>query len=306
MSNRRKLRQRIINSKTRRNFVNGTPGRLGGLAKWLERKRTQAFIALASLVLAVVGLVFVVVPLLTSASPPNSLSIVRNTAGPSPTRYLHGKPSAKIKDTNVIVFNQRTASKYGSVYHLAVKYTARCDSQRSASFQPGTYACLIISKGRPWVENPCFGIGPKQVICSDPIGTLTAYSVVSPTYIKKYNGSFSVGGHHLPWRLTLDNGLECSWNFLDFRGRPAGYGHSHGGWFCSNSKAGWLLEPESNGHQYFGTKLSEIDAAFVSNMRQVYYAENLVQGDQRTWSVWLESPGDLEHFTPESVAQAWY
>jgi hypothetical protein len=265
------------------------------LTNWLGWKKTGGVIGVISLALA---LAFWLWP----RPAPGSLTVIPNKGGSSPSRYLHGKSSGRVADTAIILLSQKTASKHGPISHAGFKYTARCDSRYSIMPRPGAYMCILASGRNMDIGNPCFGIGPKQVVCEMPAGFMMAFDVDTPTHIKQYNSSLSVAAHFYPWRLKLANGLNCSWNWLEWRGHE----HFHGGWICAKPTADITIVPGRNLHRYYGTKFSEVNSAGILDSQQAYYAEDLVQGGQRTWSVLLESPNNIGVFHRISVMQAWY
>jgi hypothetical protein len=150
------------------------------------------------------------------------------------------------------------------------------------------------------IADPCFGAGKSQVECQLPGGLLGLLKVINVTNPKQYHPSLSELGHVYPFRLLLDNGIACTWNWLPFMG------HTGGGWICGIPLAEIELQPV-RGHQFlFGRDALNYNGAFVAGRNNMYYAEDLAQGKQSTWSVLLEAPNDPGVFTRESVTQAWY
>jgi hypothetical protein len=270
--------------------------RLNVLTNWLEWKKTGSVIGLISLA---AGLAFWLWPRPASSN----LAVIPNKGGTSPSRYLHGKSLGQIADTAIILFSKSTADKYGAVNHAQFKYTASCDSRYSVMRRPGAYMCILATGDFRDIGNPCFGVGPKQVTCEMPAGFMMTLSVDSSNPIENYSSSLSVAAHFYPWRLELANGLNCSWSWLEWPGQE----HFHGGWICAKSTAAITIAPGLRNHvRYYGTNFSEINYAEILDSQQAYYAEDLVQGEQDTWSILLEGPGNFGVFHRISVLQAWY
>lgn len=135
-----------------------------------------------------------------------------------------------------------------------------------------------------------------------PAGFMMKLTVDNPSHVENYNSSLSAAAHFYPWRLELANGLNCSWSWLKWRGQE----HLHGGWICAKSTADITIAPGRNQRSYYGTDWSEINYMDLLDYQQAYYAEDLVQGEQDTWSVLLESPGNFGVFHRISVTQAWF
>jgi hypothetical protein len=150
------------------------------------------------------------------------------------------------------------------------------------------------------IADPCFGVDKGQVECQLPGGPLGLLNVINVTNPKAYNPSLSELGHVYPFRLLLDNGMACTWNWLPFMG------HTGGGWICAIPLARIELRPV-RGHQLlFGRYALNYNGALVVGTNNLYYAEDLVQDSQSTWSVLLEGPNNPGVFNRESVTQAWY
>lgn len=66
------------------------------------------------------------------------------------------------------------------------------------------------------------------------------------------------------------------------------------------------LRPVRGHKLLLGRDALNYNGALVAGTNNLYYAEDLVQGSQSTWSVLLESPNTPGVFTRESVTEAWY
>src|SRR5579859_3717864 len=173
--------------------------------------------------------------------------------------------------------------------------------------RPGVYRCVIQADGTNTIADPCFGlekgsveIGKSSVECEITASTFGLLADISGVNSKPYQPSLSEIGRQYPFRLELDNGMTCTWNWLPFMG------HAGGGWICANPLDAIELLPVK-GHQFlFGRSALNYNGALVTGANNMYYAEELAQGSESTWSVLLEGPGNTGIFQRVSVAQAWY
>ena len=93
--------------------------------------------------------------------------------------------------------------------------------------RPGVYRCEIQVDGINTIADPCFGVDKGQVECELPNGTFGLLNVVNITNPRPYNPSLS---ERYPFRLELDNGMTCTWNWLHFMD------HAGGGWIAQIPK----------------------------------------------------------------------
>jgi hypothetical protein len=162
----------------------------------------------------------------------------------------------------------------------------------------GAYTCVPVTpQGNPvYAADPCLSVDVHRVLCSVN-GNLFSYLVYKPTLLHKYEPSVSAIGNHYPWRLTLANGLTCSWDW---------WGHIRGRWLCApKSGGGVLVVPMINGKLVgHGDDPLKFNRLFTVSFPNVYYAAKLDQGQQSTWTVLLGvKPGEYQRV---NVAQAWY
>jgi hypothetical protein len=302
MSNRRKLP-----AKSRTNRSRGRPRKL---IDRLGEKRPTARIGIASLAIGVVslavGLYFGFWP--RSPEPVIGKPIPTTTGGKNPAPLLKGQPCVTVQDTAIILYNLRNAvncAYYTQIQKppVIVLGTGKPESYCAKSYvipRPGAYRCVVQVNGINTIADPCFGVDKGQVECQLPSGLLGLLNVINVSNPKLYNPSLSEVGHVYPFRLLLDNGMACTWNWLPFMG------HTGGGWICAIPLAEIELQPV-RGHQLlFGRDALNYNGALVTGRNNLYYAEDLAQGSQSTWSVLLEGPNNPGVFTRESVTQAWY
>jgi hypothetical protein len=232
---------------------------------------------------------------------------VSTKGGRNPVPLFHGKSFTRVHETELILFSIQAAIKYASELKdnspIVLLGSARNINYCASSYampRAGVYRCVIQSNGINTIADPCFGIDKGDVECQIPNGIIGLVNVSNLANIRTYHPSLSEVGKHYPFRLTLDNGMICTWNWLAFRG------HTGGGWICTNPLRAIELEPVRY-HQFLtGRDALGYNGALVRGTNYMYYAEDLAQGNQSTWSILLESPNNLGVFHRVSVEQAWY
>ena len=136
----------------------------------------------------------------------------------------------------------------------------------------GVYRCEVQANGINTIADPCFGVDKGQVECELPNGTFGLFSVANITNPRPYHPSLSEVGPQYPFRLTLDNGMTCIWNWLPFMDR------TRGGWICANPTAPIQFQPV-RGRQFIkGRDALNYNGVLVSGTHYIYYAEDLSQG----------------------------
>jgi hypothetical protein len=164
----------------------------------------------------------------------------------------------------------------------------------------GVYRCEIQVNGINTIADPCFGVDKGQVECQLPGGIFGLLNVVNVVNPRAYQPSLSEVGPQYPFRLELDNGMTCTWNWLPVMD------HSGGEWICAPPLAEIEFEPVLNHKFLYGRDALNYNDAFIKGAQLISYAEKLAQGSQSTWSVLLESPNSPGVFNRVSVTQAWY
>lgn len=275
---------------------------------WLARKRVAATIGALGLL---AGVFFGVLPYIQSQPPTYIIGPpIPAKGGQSPVPLFHNKPSARVHETQLILYSFDNAVKYGTsfakgpavtVLNLGLKQTSWCTGSNVLSRRRGVYRCEITSGSTTVMADPCFSAGKASMNCQVPGGSISYVNVMSPSHLHPYHASLSQIGRQYPWRLTLANGMVCSWNWLPFRG------HQGGGWICLRApNTGLRIAPARDHKLVTGHGALRYNSALVFGINTMYYAEKLVQRNRRTWSVLLEGPNNLGVFHRVSVSQAWY
>jgi hypothetical protein len=283
MSNRRKLRSKPPTHRSPRHSLK--------LIDRLGKSRPTTRIGIASLLLGVVGVALTLYFGFWPRSPEPVIGkpIPATTGGKNPAPLLKGQPCVTVQDTAIILYNLRNAvncAYYTQIQKppVIVLGTGKSESYCANSYvipRPEAYRCVVQVNGINTIADPCFGVDKGQVECQLPGGLLGLLNVINVGNPKLYNPSLS-------------------WNWLPFMG------HTGGGWICAIPLAEIELQPV-RGHQLlFGRDALNYNGAFVAGRNNMYYAEDLAQGSQSTWSVLLEAPNNPGVFTRESVTQAWY
>ena len=293
MSNRRRLRPPPHKARHQLKLID----RLG-------KTRPMTRFTVASVVLAVVGIGLTVYFGLWPSSPgPVTGSPIPTSGGQNPTPLFHGQPCASVQGTTLILYKLQNAVNCASpvkgtpiIVLGSSKPTSYCASSYAMP-RPGVYRCEIQVDGINTIADPCFGVDKGQVECELPNGTFGLLNVVNITNPRPYNPSLS---ERYPFRLELDNGMTCTWNWLHFMD------HAGGGRICANPQAAIEFQPV-RGHQFLkGRDALNYDGLLVAGTNIMSYAEDLAQGSQSTWSVLFEGPNNPGIFRRVSVAQAWY
>lgn len=275
---------------------------------WLAKKRVAATIGALGLL---AGVIFGVLPYIQSNSPTYIIGPpIPAKGGQSPVPLFHNKPSARVHETQLILYSFDNAVKYGTsftkgpavtVLNLGPKQTSWCTGSNVLSHRRGAYRCEITSGSTTAMADPCFSAGKKSMNCQVPGGSISYVNVMGPSYLNPYHASLFQIGRQYPWRLTLANGVVCSWNWLPFRG------HQGGGWICLKApNTGLRIAPARDRKLVTGRSALRYNSVLAFGINTMYYAEKLVQGNRRTWSVLLEGPNNLGVFHRVSVLQAWY
>jgi hypothetical protein len=277
----------------------------------LGQARSITRMTIGGLFLAVVGIVLTLVFGLWSSSPEPVIGkpIPATTGGKNPAALFQDQPCANEQGTAIILYSLRNAVtcpfysqlKKPPVLHLGTPQTeSYCASGSYVIPRPGVYHCVIQVNNINTIADPCFGVSKGQVECQLPDGIFGLLNVINVANPKPHNPSLSELGHVYPFRLLLDNGMACTSNWLSFMG------HTGGGWICAIPLRVIEFRPERDNKLLYGRDALNFKGAFVAGTNNLYYAEDLIQGNQSTWSVLLESPDNPGVFTRESVTEAWY
>ena len=300
MSNRRRLRSKPPAHRSR--------GRPRKLIDRLGQNRPTTRIGIASLLLGIVGVGLTLYFGLWSSSPEPVIGkpIPTTTGGQNPASLFDGQHCASVQGTTIILYNLENVLNCASLVKGPMRMllgTSQPESYCANSYampRPGVYRCVVQVNGINTIADPCFGVTRGQVECQLPNGIFGLLYVINITDPRPYDPSLSELGRQYPFRLELDNGMTCTWNWLPFMG------HTGGGWICTPPLAGVDFEPVRENKFLEGRNALNYNGAFVIGKQYIYYAEDLAQGSQNTWSVLLEGPDNPGIFNRESVTQAWY
>jgi hypothetical protein len=232
----------------------------------------------------------------------SSTSQFKSTAGgENPAAFFNGSTSAQVAATQLILFSKVSAAKNASVDNSGPTVFKTTCHKSVVIGLPGTYQCVLVTPdGNPvGIDDPCIGIDSHDVICAEGSGYLVKLHVSAPSSLLIYKAEVSAIGQRWPWRLKLANGMTCSWDWWDNHGQR---------WLCTKSEGGVILLPELDGRLVgAGDNPLRFTQIFVLESKSgLYYASNLTQGQQSTWTILLESdanPGDYQHV---AITQAWY
>jgi hypothetical protein len=273
---------------------------------WLGRKRRMVIMTVASLLVAIVGTGATFYFGLWSSSPaPVTGKPVPAVGSKSPPPNFNGRSTIRMHGTLRILYSLDNAVKFASpkgktiVMLGPVKPTSYCGNS-FAMPRTGVYRCVIHNNGIDTIADPCFGVDKHQVECEIPNGSIGLVGVINIVHPKRYRPYLPAHSRPYPFRLVLDNGMTCTWNWLPFRS------HQGGGWICSRPQAAIELHPV-RGHRFLsGRAALNYNGALITGTKLMYYAEHLTSGNRNTWSVLLEGPSTPGVFQPVRVTQAWF
>jgi hypothetical protein len=273
----------------------------------LGRRKPMVRMTVAGLVVGiasiVIGLYFGFWP--RSPEPVIGKPIPTTTGGRNPVPLFNDQSCANVQGTELVLYSLNNVLNCGSLMQGAVMHLgiSQPESYCASSYvmpRQGVYRCAVQVNGMDTIADPCFGVDKGQVECELPDGLFGLLNVITVISSKPYQPSLSEVGRQYPFRLELDNGMTCTWNWLHFMG------HTGGGWICAIPLAEIELRPVHNHQFLFGRDALNYNGALVAGTNNIYYAEDLVQGSQSTWSVLLEGPNNPGVFQRVSVTQAWY
>lgn len=302
MSNRRNLRTKSPPNRSR--------SRPRKLIDRLGETRPMVKMTVASLAIGIVslGATFYFGLWSNSPGPVTGKPIPTTTGGQNPTPLFRGQQCANVQKTEIILFSLQSVLSCASplkfpavmVFGSSNKRISYCASSY-AMRRPGVYRCEIqVNGGVNTIADPCFGLHGWQVECELPDGSFGLLDVVNIDNVRPYHPSLSEVGPQYPFRLELDNGMTCTWNWLPFMD------HTGGGWICAAPLAIIEFQPTRDHQLLKGRDALNYNGWYIRGTSDMYYAEDLTQGSLSTWSVLLEGPNNPGIFTRESVAQAWY
>jgi hypothetical protein len=227
----------------------------------------------------------------------------------NPVPLFHGKFSTHVHRTKLVLYSlsaviynagkQVRGKGVVSVIGNPLDPSSYCAGSRVLG-RVGAYRCIISTAGLHTIADPCFGVDKAQVECQLPSGAIGLVGTSSPIRPRQYHASLAEIGRQYPWHLELANGLNCAWNWSNFRE------HHGGGWICARTGAPIEFHPEGSSGELTGRNALNYNQASITGKKYIYYAEALVQGTRLTWSVLLENPGNPDVFMRVPVAQAWY
>jgi hypothetical protein len=261
-------------------------------------------IAIISVALAVFFYVSPVPP-----APLPTRPIPTSSGGENPTRLFNGRRSAYVQSTKLVLYslnavvNNAGPNIKGRGVVMVIGNPMAPGAYCASSYvlrRPGAYRCVIQTSAYNTIADPCFGVDARQVECQLPDGEIGLVGVFNPVHPRPYHPSLSEVGRQYPWHLELANGLNCSWNWLPFRG------HHDGGWICAEPLASIEFLAARSGKLLNGPGALNYTSALIMGTHFIYYAEDLAQGTRNTWSVLLEDPGNPGVFRREQITQAWY
>jgi hypothetical protein len=305
----RKQASRPSNSRPTNNLAKQAPSRSdpkeGSFKKfirWWLRPSVVAVAGITAIVLAVASIVLAVVFWWWPHSPP-SPPFTSTAGGKNPAQFFNGSSSAQVAATQLILFGNVSAANNAAVDNSGPKVFKTYCAESHAIDSSGAYACIPVTPmGNPTdVMDPCFGIDAHEVICTSTGGDLQKLYVSTPGYIQEYRVGISAIGSRYPWRLTLANGMVCTWDWWDHQGHR---------WLCEqkNQSGFVILLPMVNGNLTpTGANPLNFNEVFTMTSKSgLYYAEDLIQGQQSTWTALLESEANPGDYQRVDVAQAWY
>lgn len=253
---------------------------------------------LTGAVLAIIGLVLGVVfwwwPHSSSSSSFESV-----TGGLDPTPFFGNSSSGEISATNLILFNQTTASKYGGVSDGDNNlFRTNCSESHANPNYPGIYRCISITPdGNPvWAADPCFAVSAHQVECAMSSGGIYRFKVSEPQTIIKYVGNIGNIGHSYPWHLKLSDGLLCNWNWWNENGPNGPY------WACGGTSGGAIDIIPSD----YGDNPLNYTSVLAVGTSNGYTATSLNQSSQDSWTILVEKNDNKGIYERVTVTQAWY
>ena len=302
---------KAINDQGRKPPAKSASNKASGRQKLIDRlgrKRPTVMMSLGGLAIGVVGLAVTLYSVLSPSSPEPIIGkpIPTTAGGKNPGSLFNGQQCAAVQGTELVLFsldNVLNCGGYQKKDAVAGFGLGKPESYCASSYampRQGVYRCEIQVNGINTIADPCFGLDENHVDCELPGSLFGILNVVNTLSSKPYQPSLSEVGRQYPFRLELNNGMTCTWNWLPFMG------HTGGGWICGVPLAEIELQPV-RGHQFlFGRNALNYNGALVTGTASMYYAEDLAQGNQSTWSVLLEGPNNPGIFQRVSVTQAWY
>jgi hypothetical protein len=272
----------------------------------LGQKKIMTLTALIGLLVGVCGLYFELFPRPSEFVAGKPIS---TEGGHDPKALFGNSAGARIHETEIVLFSALATIKYASTSWFGLptgvlflgkaghrSYCSRSYVLRRA----GAYRCVIQSGEVNTIADPCFGLSEISLICQAPDGLMGFVTPANLPDLKTYHPSLQEIGKEYPFHLQLDNGMTCAWNWLPV------YGHDKGGWFCAIPPKTIEVQPARNRALLFGPSALNYNSELLADTNNVYYAEDLAQGAQNTWSILLEAGNNIGVFHRVSVAQAWY
>jgi hypothetical protein len=256
----------------------------------LTKPLTGAILAIIGLLL---GVVFWWWP--HSSSTPSFQSVA---GGPDPTPFFGSSSSSEISATNLILFSQTTADKYGDVSEMGSLLRTVCSESHANPKYPGIYRCVSITPaGNPvWAADPCFAVSTHQVECAMSSGGIFRFKVSEPQTLTEYVSNIGNIGHSYPWHLKLSDGLLCNWDWWDEKGPNGPY------WACSGTSGGPIEIIPNN----YGANPLNYTSILSVDTGNAYLATSLDQSSQNSWTILVEKYDDKGIYERVTVTQAWY